>query len=235
VSIFLSVLMIAASYLIGSVPIGLLLVRITTGRDVRKVGSGRIGGTNTLRAAGPWVALLTILADLGKGFLAVWLARIVIGTQGVTSPLVESLAGLMAVVGHNYSVFIGFKGGAGTMTTGGGAIALWPWNAAILTPIGVGVIALTGHASVCSITIAVLIPLIYTVRAVAGYGPWEHLIHGLGTTALALWALRPNIQRLWEGRERRVVISKPHLHKQTPQTAEVQPGKRHYSYNNHSR
>jgi glycerol-3-phosphate acyltransferase PlsY len=226
--------MIAASYLIGSVPIGLLLVRIATGKDVRKVGSGRIGGTNTLRAAGPWVALLTILADLGKGFLAVWLARIVVGTQGIASPLVESLAGLMAMIGHNYSIFIGFKGGAGTMTTGGGALALWPWNVPILTPIVIGMIALTGHASVGSITVAVLLPIIYAVRALAGYGPWEHLIHGVGTTALTLWALRPNIQRLWEGRERRMVISKPHIHKQAPQRAEVRQRKGTNSYNNHS-
>jgi glycerol-3-phosphate acyltransferase PlsY len=234
VSIFLSAVMIAASYFLGSVPIGLMLVWLTTGRDVRQVGSGRIGGTNTLRAAGPWVALLTILADLAKGFLSVWLTRIVVGTQGVESPLAESLAGLMAVIGHNYPVFIRFKGGAGTMTTGGGAIALWPWNAAILTPLGVGVIALTGHASVGSISIAVLIPIIYVVRALLGVGPWEYLIHGVGTMALTLWALRPNIQRLWEGRERRLVISKPHLHKQAPQRAEVQPRKRRNSYNNHS-
>lgn len=233
-SIFPSALMIAASYLIGSIPIGLLLVRITTGQDVRKVGSGRIGGANTLRAAGPWVALLTILTDLGKGFLAVWLARIVIGTQGIASPLVESLAGLMAVFGHNYSIFIGFKGGAGTMTTGGGAIALWPWNAAILTPLSVGAIALTGHSSVGSITVAVLIPIIFAVRALLGVGPWEHLIHGIGTMLLTLWALRPNIKRLWEGRERHMVISKPHLHKQAPQRAEVRPRKRRDSYTNHS-
>jgi glycerol-3-phosphate acyltransferase PlsY len=194
-----------------------------------------IGGTNTLRAAGPWVALLTILADLAKGFLAVWLTRIVSGTQGIESPLVESLARLMAVVGYNYPVFIRFKGGAGMMTTGGGAIALWPWNAAILTPLGVGVIALTGHASVGSIIIAVLIPVIYAVHALLGVGPWEYLIHGIGTMALTLWALRSNIQRLWERRERRVVISKPHLHKQAPQRAEVQPRKRRNSYNNHSR
>jgi glycerol-3-phosphate acyltransferase PlsY len=176
------------------------------------------------------VALLTILADLSKGFLAVWLARVVVGTQGVESPLVESLAGLMAVVGHNYSVFIGFKGGAGTMTTGGGALALWPWNAPILIPLGVAVIALTSHASVGSITVAILIPIIYAIRTAVGAGPWEHLIHGLGTMILTLWALRPNIKRLWEGRERRVVISKPHIHKQAAQPAQVQSRKRRRSY-----
>ena len=163
-SIFLSAVMIAASYFIGSVPMGLMLVWLATRRDVRQVGSGRTGGTNTLRAAGPWVALLTVLADLGKGFLSVWLSRVVIGTQGIESPLVESLAGLMAVIGHNYPIFIRFRGGAGTMTTGGGALALWPWNAPILIPLGVGVIALTEAIAVevkgSGVTANVILPSI---------------------------------------------------------------------------
>jgi glycerol-3-phosphate acyltransferase PlsY len=207
--VLLSLAVLAGSYLIGSVPIGLLLVWITTQKDVREVGSGRIGGTNTLRAAGPWVALITILCDIGKGFLPVFLARTILGAQGVESPLVEALAGVMAVVGHNYSVFIGFKGGAGTMTSGGGALGLWPWIFFILAPPGVGMVFLTGHASMGSITVAVLLPIVYLVRALAGVGPWEHLIHGLGTTALTLWSLRPNIQRLIDGRERHVVIQVP--------------------------
>jgi glycerol-3-phosphate acyltransferase PlsY len=120
----------------------------------------------------------------------------------------------MAVVGHNYSIFIGFKGGAGTMTSGGGALGLWPWIFFVLAPPGIGMVFLTGHASMGSITVAVLMPIVYLVRALVGAGPWEHLIHGLGTTALTLWSLRPNIQRLIDGRERHVVI-------QTPQPATV--------------
>jgi glycerol-3-phosphate acyltransferase PlsY len=204
-----SLAVLAGSYLVGSIPIGLLLVWLTTRKDVRGVGSGRIGGTNALRAAGPWVALITMLCDIGKGFLPVFLARTILGPQGVESPLVEALAGLMAVVGHNYSVFIGFKGGAGTMTSGGGALGLWPWIFFILAPPGIGMVFLTSHASMGSITVAVLIPIVYLVRALAGAGPWEHLIHGLGTTALTLWSLRPNIQRLIDGRERQVVIQVP--------------------------
>jgi glycerol-3-phosphate acyltransferase PlsY len=212
--LFSSLAAIVGGYLIGSVPIGLLLVWITTQKDVREVGSGRIGGTNALRAAGPWVALITILCDIGKGFLPVFLARTILEAQGIESPLVEALAGLMAVVGHNYSIFIGFKGGAGTMTSGGGAIGLWPWIFFVLAPPGIGMVFLTGHASMGSITVAVLMPIVYLVRALAGAGPWEHLIHGLGATALTLWSLRPNIQRLIEGHERQVVT-------QTPQPATV--------------
>lgn len=194
---------IVGSYLLGSIPVGLLLVRATTGKDVRKIGSGRIGGTNVLRAAGRWVALLSVLGDLAKGLLAVWLARAFVGT-----PVVEALAGLLAVVGHNYSVFIGFKGGAGSMTTIGGAIALWPWNGAILIGVGIVMIATTRYASVGSITLALLLPIIFALRAWLADAPWTYLIHGLGTGALTLWALRPNIKRLLEGRERRVTLRK---------------------------
>jgi glycerol-3-phosphate acyltransferase PlsY len=207
--LFSSLAALTGSYLIGSIPIGLLLVWVATHKDVREVGSGRIGGTNTLRAAGPWVALVTILCDIGKGFFPVILTRAILSAQGVVSPLVEALAGVMAVVGHNYSVFIGFKGGAGTMTSGGGALGLWPWIFFCLAPPGIGMVFLTGHASVGSITVAVLMPMVYLVRALAGAGPWEHLIHGLATSALTLWSLRPNIQRLIDGRERQVVIQTP--------------------------
>jgi len=96
VVILLVAVMTAGSYLLGSIPVGLLLVRVITGKDVREIGSGRTGGTNTLRAAGPWAALLTVVGDMAKGFLPVLLARAVLRTQGVESPLVEALAGLMA-------------------------------------------------------------------------------------------------------------------------------------------
>ena len=198
---FLSMAAIVSSYLLGSIPVGLLLVRMTTGKDVREVGSGRTGGTNVLRAAGPWVALLTILGDGAKGFLAVHLARAFVGT-----PCAEALAGLLAVVGHNYPVFIGFKGGAGTVTTTGGAIGLWPGNGAILIAVGTATITATRCASIGSIAVALLLPIMSTLRAWLADAPWAHLIHGLGTSALTLWALRPNIRRLLNGNERRVTL-----------------------------
>ena len=200
-SITLSIIVITGSYLLGSIPVGLLLVRATMGEDVREIGSGRTGGTNTLRAAGPWVGLLTALADAVKGLLAVWLARAVVGR-----PVVEALAGLSAVLGHNHSIFIGFKGGAGTMTTAGGATGLWPWNIAIFVCTGVPMVIATRQASVGSITIALVTPIVFAVRAWQGHAPWAYLIHGLGTAVLILWALRPNIQRLLKGRERKVTF-----------------------------
>jgi glycerol-3-phosphate acyltransferase PlsY len=201
VNIFLSTIVTISAYLLGSIPVGLLLTRRATGTDIREIGSGRTGGTNVLRVAGPWVALLTVVIDVAKGLLSVWLARAVVG-----KPAVEALAGLAAVVGHNYSIFIGFKGGAGTMTTIGGAIGLWPWNGIILLVTGAAMVAITRHASVGSISITLALPLIFALRAWLSGAPWAYLIHGLGAAAMTLWALRPNIQRLLEGRERRITL-----------------------------
>ena len=197
-----SVIVLVGAYTLGSIPVGLLLVRAMTGKDVRQVGSGRTGGTNVLRVAGPWVALLTILGDSAKGLLAVRLAQSFAGASRFAA-----LAGLLAVVGHNYSVFTHFKGGAGTMTTVGGAIGLWPWNGAILVCLGTVVIAATRYASVGSITIALLVPIVFALRAWLGNAPWDYLIHGVGTFLLTIWALRPNIRRLLAGCERRMKLS----------------------------
>ena len=199
----LGVVMIVVGYLLGSIPTGVLLVRLTTGRDVRDVGSGKTGGTNTIRAAGPAIGLLTAFLDGVKGGVAVALARAV-----VEEPLVEALAGLLAVVGHNYSIFIGFRGGAGTACTLGGALALWPWTGAILAAVGILTLAITRYASAGSIVVGITLPIIFALRAWLGDGPWPHLIHGLGTMALTLWALRANIQRLLSGSERRLSFRK---------------------------
>ncbi len=210
VKLVLSILVIVGAYLLGSIPVGLLIVRATTGKDVREIGSGRTGGTNSLRAAGPWVALLVVVCDVMKGLLSVLLARAVVGY-----PAVEALAGVAAVAGHNYSIFIGFKGGAGTMTNIGGAIGLWPWSVLVAAAVGIPVVTITRQASVGSIAVAILLPVLYTLRAGLGDGPWAHLIHGLGTAGLVIWSLRPNIKRLLNGTERRVKLELHNLHNET--------------------
>jgi len=201
VNVPLTVGVFVVCYLIGSIPMGLVLTRIATGRDIRQVGSGRTGATNVLRGAGPWVAFLTILGDGLKGFAAVLIARIVLKTNTA-----EAIAGLMAVIGHNYSIFINFRGGAGTVATIGGAVSIWPWSAAILILVGAGVIAATQYASLGSIAIAVVVPILMALRIWQAGESWIYLLFGIGTSILTLWALRPNIRRLLEGCERRVRI-----------------------------
>jgi glycerol-3-phosphate acyltransferase PlsY len=203
VNLLLSVLVILAAYLMGSIPMGLMLVRATTGTDIREIGSGRTGGTNVLRAAGPRTASIVILFDVLKGLLPVLFARAVVG-----SPIVEALAGFFAVVGHNYSIFISFRGGAGTMTTIGGAFGLWSWGGVIVVVLGALLVIATRQASVGSIAVALLIPVVFALRAWMLDASWAYLVHGLGAAALTLWSLRPNIKRLLEGTERRVSFSK---------------------------
>jgi glycerol-3-phosphate acyltransferase PlsY len=111
-----------------------------------------------------------------------------------------------AVVGHNYSIFLRFRGGAGTMTSIGGAVALWPLSGLILIPVLLGVALLTRRASLGSIVGAFLLPALFAVRAGLGASPWAYLAHGVLTSALTLWALRPNIRRLLRGEERRIEL-----------------------------
>lgn len=186
-------------YLLGSIPVGFLVVRLTRGVDVRQVGSGRTGGTNVLRAAGWGAAVVTGLGDVLKGAAAVWVARALNGP-----PLMQALAGFAAVVGHNYSIFLGLRGGAGTAPSVGGAIALWPVGGLLAVPVLLAVAFLTRYASVASISVALFLPLAFAVGAARGVIPWAYEAHGVLTAILILWALRPNIRRLARGEERRI-------------------------------
>lgn len=190
---------VALGYLLGSIPWGVLVARWIGDADPRRVGSGRTGGTNVLRAAGWEAALITGLGDGLKAALAVW----VTGWLG-GSGLAKAMAGAAAVMGHDHSLFLGFNGGAGTASSMGGVFALWPWSLPILLPIGAAVIFVTRRASLGSIAVALILPAVAMIRAGLGVGPWEHVCYGLLTSALTLWALRPNIGRLARGEERQV-------------------------------
>ena len=120
-----------------------------------------------------------------------------------------AIAGTLAVVGHNHSIFLGFRGGAGTGTSTGVAIALWGPALPILVITAIAVGLLTGHASTASITVALLLPIIFGVR-----GDLSNAVaFGLPVMVLTLWALRPNIQRLFKREERFLPIfqNKPPL------------------------
>ena len=195
------IVVLLTGYLLGSIPVGYLVVRWLRGIDVREVGSGRTGGTNVLRAAGWKAAVLTGVGDGLKALAAVLFARQLGG-----SPLLVALAGVTAVVGHNYSVFLGFRGGAGTMASIGGATGLWPWTLPISLLVLLPTALLTRPASLGSITLALVLPLLFAVRAALGRGPWAYVVHGVLTSALTLWSLRPNIRRLLRGEERRIQL-----------------------------
>jgi acyl phosphate:glycerol-3-phosphate acyltransferase len=197
------------AYLIGSIPSGLLVVRITTGKDIRSVESGRTGGTNAMRAAG-WIAgLATGILDILKGATAVWISQAI--TEGTV--WMSVLCGLMAVIGHNYSVFLAekgedgkirLKGGAGGATTLGVAIGLWSQSWMFILPFAFIFYVIVGYASLATISVAAAALGVFLVRAVEGNAPWVYVVFGAAATGLVIYALRPNLKRLKEGTERRV-------------------------------
>ena len=189
---------VIAAYLLGSFPAGYLLGRLW-GVNVLSYGSGRTGGTNVLRSAGIIPALLTGLLDIGKGALAVWVAG-----QMTGYPEVEVLAGAAAILGHNYSVFLRFRGGAGVGTSLGALGAIY-WPAALgLVVMLLVTIAVTRYASLGSLIVSTLMPLVLLVLGLEGILPLTYVAYGVLAWIIIVYAHRPNIQRLLQGTERRI-------------------------------
>ena len=187
-----------SGYLIGSVPAGYLWVKVFTGQDVRKVGSGRTGGTNVLRAAGRSAFILTVLSDIAKGFVAVLLIWWWFGDPA------HLVAGIGALVGNNWSLFLMGRGGAGVMTTTGTLLAISPLVTLIFIPLPLTLLVATRIASVASLTAAVLGPLWFALMVYLGYEHWSRLIYLLIAGLLLIAVHAPNIQRLRSGTERRM-------------------------------
>jgi acyl phosphate:glycerol-3-phosphate acyltransferase len=190
------------AYLIGSIPVGYLVVYAMTRKDIRQHGSGRTGGTNALRTGGRWAGIATGAGDMLKGLIAVLVARLVM--HGAPNAVWgDVLAGIAVVIGHNASIYLGFKGGAGTGPNIGAAVAMWPLSGLWLVPMLPLGLNVTRYASLTSIIIAVIIPVQLAIRAATGNGPWQYVVYGVVTMCLILWALRPNIKRLINGTEPR--------------------------------
>jgi glycerol-3-phosphate acyltransferase PlsY len=191
---------ILAGYLFGSIPSGYIVVKAFTGQDVRKIGSGRTGGTNVLRVpgAGRKAFVLTICGDIGKGALAVLAGRIIAGDIG------QLIAGFFALVGNNWSLFLRGQGGAGVMTTVGTLLVISPLPPLLFAPIPLLVIRLTHTSSLGSLTAAVGGILLYLALAALNIEPWGHLVYVSAIGLLLIVVHVPNIQRLLAGRERPV-------------------------------
>jgi len=187
-----------AGYLLGSFPTGYLIGRIHR-IDIRRFGSGRTGGTNVLRTLGWLPALITAAGDVLKGMAAVWLAR----TLGAPSAG-HAAAAVFAVLGHNYTFTLKFKGGAGVATmVGATALLSFPVAAALL-PVGLAVIAISRYASLGSLTLSVLFPLGMAVQWVGHRVPGAYLVTSLIMSLVVILAHRPNIRRLRNGTERKI-------------------------------
>jgi acyl phosphate:glycerol-3-phosphate acyltransferase len=191
-------LSLLGGYLLGSIPVGYLVGKLH-GVDVRRVGSGRTGGTNVLRAVGLIPSAITILGDALKGLAAVGLARLWFGTE-----LSAVVAGAAVVIGHNWSIFLGFKGGAGGITAASALAALNPLCGAIVALLGIAGFVVWRMASVATLIVALLAPVSLLLFALLLDGPMVHVGYGLVVAGVIVVALLPNIARLKAGTERTV-------------------------------
>lgn len=202
-------------YILGAIPSSVLISRLIGKADPRTQGSGKTGATNALRAMGKGPALLVVVLDVGKGAAAVLLARYVFFplpsghvtlTDHNLQAACEAVAAFAALLGHNFSMFIGFKGGRG-VATGGGAILVMAPLAVLLGIIALIIpIYLTRYVSLGSIISATVTGLAVTIMAITGtfgvYGP--HAVFAVFGALFVIFSHRDNIERLLNGTERKL-------------------------------
>ncbi|WP_338035316.1 glycerol-3-phosphate 1-O-acyltransferase PlsY [Halanaerobacter jeridensis] len=190
-------LVLAVAYLLGSIPFGLIVGKLVTGKDIRDQGSGNTGATNAYRLMGLGFGLLVALLDIGKGVAAVKIAQMVLGQS---SELLILLAGVMAIVGHNLSIFLKFDGGRGVATSVGVLGSLAPVEVLIVGAIWFTIILLTRYVSLGSITGAVILPIL-----MFAFGkPNFIIIFGVLISAFVIYSHKDNINRLLNGNENKI-------------------------------
>lgn len=193
--------LIAVAYLLGSIPFGLLIVKATSGGDIRKTGSGNIGAANVARNAGAAAGVLTLLLDAGKGYLAVWLASH--ETGGNERWMIA--AATAAVVGHIFPIWLGFKGGKG-VATGLGVMLPICWQAvAAAAAVWILVVAFWRYSSLGSIFAAAAMPVLVYLFHARGHAPPTFVTVGtILIAALIVAKHHQNIGRLVAGTETRL-------------------------------
>ncbi len=186
--------LVAASYLLGSIPFGLVLTKLAGLGDIRAIGSGNIGATNVLRTGKKGLAAATLLLDGGKGAAAVLLARWLVADE-----FAPPIAGVVAVLGHLFPVWLGFKGGKGVAT----ALGLW---LALAWPVGVGACLLWGLTAWIGrrSSLAALVALGLTPILAGVFAPLPYVLAALPVVILVFWRHRGNIQRLMAGTEPKI-------------------------------
>jgi glycerol-3-phosphate acyltransferase PlsY len=194
-----TVLSLIACYLIGSIPFGLLAGWLFKKVDIRDFGSGNIGATNVLRTLGPGPAFLVFLLDTAKGFIAVLICKTLIpGNDGLV------VAGaLMSVAGHNFSIFLKFRGGKGVATTLGVILGLNLTAGLIGLGVWILFVGITRYISIASIVAAITVPTVmhfWTALDVPNPFQWTAVVAALAI----IIKHRPNIKRLLNGTESRV-------------------------------
>lgn len=195
------VLAAVVGYLLGAVPFGLIVGRLARGIDIREYGSHRTGATNALRTLGARAAALVFLLDVAKGVAAVLIARAVAGEDASWA---GAVAGFAAIVGHNWSVFIGFTGGRGVATSAGALGAVTPWTLVVLVPVVAVIIWRTRYVSLGSITGGLLAPIVTAGLMLIDQADVPAVAYALASGLLVTVAHADNISRLRAGTERKI-------------------------------
>jgi glycerol-3-phosphate acyltransferase PlsY len=199
------------SYALGSVPVGLVVAWLKTGRDLRATGSGKTGATNVMRSAGRKWGFLTLFLDGLKAFIAVMAATLLwslstmsIGSLVLDVPVVQSLAGVAAIIGHNHPIFAGFRGGGGVSSFFGSMVYL-NWPVALL---GIGTLTVVAMVSrfmsLASIVAGLVTCTAMVVLYAVGRVPLPHAAYAVLLVSYIVYAHRDNISRLLNGTERKL-------------------------------
>ena len=198
-----------AAYLLGSIPFGVLLTKLFGGGDVRQVGSGNIGATNVARAAGPVAGILTLLFDVAKGAVSVWLAA----RFSNESATWMTIAVFAALVGHCFPVWLRFHGGKGVATSAGVFGVLCPYALGAALILFILVFAFWRYVSLASISAAAAMPLLVYLLWAPGHAPPPIVTFGtLAAALLIIFKHDANIQRLVQGEEPKFSFNKKVRH-----------------------
>ncbi len=189
------------AYLVGSIPWGYLFLHWFRKVDVRAYGSGRTGMTNVLRTGGGRIAAPVLLLDLAKGVVVVLLAREILATTTG-----EVFAGLLALVGHNWPVFLGFRGGRGIATGLGGLVVMAPIPVVIGAVVFLPVTLISRYLSLGSITGTITSSFALWALGLLGMYSTTYAWYAFIGGVIIVWQHRDNIQRLWQGTERRLGV-----------------------------
>lgn len=212
INLFFKILLVVLAYLFGSFPTAFVVFKVNKGKDIRDIGSGNVGGTNVLRSAGPWLAIITIVVDILKGFIPV----LIIFLFFPSSYVLYILTSVSVLIGHVFPVFLKFKGGKGVSTVGGMIIAtcVLPFSGAniflrlapavIIVSTVLIIFFITRIMSLGSIAAAIITPIMFFVFK------YDNFV----IIAAAIWSVivlishRENIKRIFKGKEKKILRKK---------------------------
>jgi len=190
------VLIITICYLLGSLPFGYIVGKLFKKIDIREFGSGNIGATNAFRILGPSLASLVVMGDIGKGILSIYLLKYL----NIDSSLILTIAGLAVICGHDWSLFLGFKGGKGIATTFGVVFALNPIISILAVMVWGVVLIISRYASLSSIC-AIISIFVFTILFKQ---PYEYIGFSAIIIILGIFNHKENIKRLKSKKERKI-------------------------------